>query len=517
MKDVIIRNDSLLYQIKMRLVKIIHEVSNRYYFLGWNDKQFDMVVNQELITNAWEYQASSSYKAQFKRHFVERLNRIIKEVLELDDSNQMIYLYVEKCLLKNKDKSFLQQLQALHALFMQIDYFPDYSFYDELVQKNKSIQDILGKIVLEKRNVIEQKGIDFFLDDPVSVLLLELYCQYQGIVVGGSELKLEESIFSKNELGEYEIDGYVLDSLKTYLIEIGKIPILSMDEVQALALRIEEEKKNCMDDQLTTSQKILVEHNLRLVVSIAKRYIGMGIDFLELIQEGNIGLFKAVSKYDVHKGFRFSTYATFWIVNSIRKSFSNYGGIMRLPVHVYEDNFKYRVKRDALIEKLHRDPTMEELVRETNFSEKKIRKLQNIYLDFVSLNHFIGDDEDFCLEEIVSSEGQEVESIVMQNQLQRDVRAAVEMCHLTEQERRVLILRYGLDGDDPKTLQEVADNFSLTRSRIHQIEQKALEKLRGSSKEKLIDYVEKDLDDYSLGSEKCGVKKRKNLVKTRWV
>lgn len=272
------------------------------------------------------------------------------------------------------------------------------------------------------------------------------------------------------------------DPVRMYLKEIGKIPLLTPEEESELARRMDEG-----DDSV---KQLLVEANLRLVVSIAKRYVGRGMLFLDLIQEGNLGLIKAVEKFDYKKGFKFSTYATWWIRQAITRAIADQARTIRIPVHMVETiNKLIRVSRQ-LLQELGRDPKPEELAKALDMPVEKVREIQKISQEPVSLETPIGEEEDSHLGDFIPDDdapapAEAAAYALLQEQLKEVLGT------LNEREQKVLRLRFGLDDGRARTLEEVGKEFDVTRERIRQIEAKALRKLRHPSRsKKLKDYLE---------------------------
>ena len=272
------------------------------------------------------------------------------------------------------------------------------------------------------------------------------------------------------------------DPVRMYLKEIGKVPLLSAEEEIELAKRME-----AGDEE---AKKKLCEANLRLVVSIAKRYVGRGMLFLDLIQEGNLGLIKAVDKFDWRKGYKFSTYATWWIRQAITRSIADQARTIRIPVHMVETiNKLIRVSRQ-LLQELGREPSPEEIAKEMDITEEKVREILKIAQEPVSLETPIGEEEDshlgdFIPDDDVPAPAEAAAFTMLKEQL-------IEVLDtLTEREQKVLTLRFGLEDGHARTLEEVGRQFDVTRERIRQIEAKALRKLRHPSRsKKLKDYLE---------------------------
>jgi len=267
-----------------------------------------------------------------------------------------------------------------------------------------------------------------------------------------------------------------------YLKEIGKVPLLSAEEEITLAQRMEEGDES--------AKKRLAEANLRLVVSIAKRYVGRGMLFLDLIQEGNLGLIKAVEKFDYRKGYKFSTYATWWIRQAITRAIADQARTIRIPVHMVETiNKLIRVSRQ-LLQELGREPHPEEIAEEMNMSVERVREILKISQEPVSLETPIGEEEDSHLGDFIQDDNVPVPADAAAFTLLKEQLVEV-LGTLTEREQKVLRLRFGLDDGRARTLEEVGKEFNVTRERIRQIEAKALRKLRHPSRSrKLKDYLD---------------------------
>ena len=265
------------------------------------------------------------------------------------------------------------------------------------------------------------------------------------------------------------------DPVKMYLKDIGKVPLLSADDEIELARKM-------MDGDESAKRELSVA-NLRLVVSIAKRYVGRGMQFLDLIQEGNLGLMKAVEKFDYQKGFKFSTYATWWIRQAITRAIADQARTIRIPVHMVETiNKVVRVQR-LLLQQYGREPTPEEIAKEMGIPEQRVVEIQKISQDPVSLETPIGEEEDSHLGDFIEDEQALAPTdVVASNRLKEQLLEILDT--LTPREEKVLRLRYGLDDGKPRTLEEVGKEFNVTRERIRQIEAKALRKLRHPTRSK---------------------------------
>ena len=364
--------------------------------------------------------------------------------------------------------------------------------FEEKLQK-------LAELAKIKKNVLENREIlDFFrgeILDPEKLDRIYDFLDSQHVdVLRLDEEEIEPDLFLEEEMEEEEEitvdsmdlsvpDGISLaDPIRMYLKEIGKIPLLSTEEEIELAKRMEKGDEE--------ARKKLAEANLRLVVSIAKRYAGRGMQFLDLIQEGNLGLIKAVEKFDYRKGYKFSTYATWWIRQAITRAIADQARTIRIPVHMVETiNRLIRTSRQ-MVQELGREPTPEELAKKMDMPVERVREIKKISQDPVSLETPIGEEEDSHLGDFIQDDNVMVPAdqatfTLLHEQLMESLET------LTEREQQVLRLRFGLDDGRPRTLEEVGRVFHVTRERIRQIEAKALRKLRHPSRsKKLKDYLD---------------------------
>ena len=349
----------------------------------------------------------------------------------------------------------------------------------------------------KKKNVLEYQEInDFFADMPLEEeqfeRILEVLEQNNVDVLritDDDDVDDEEIILTdEDEVDVENIDLSVPDGIsiedpvRMYLKEIGKVPLLSAEEEIELAKRME------LGDQ--EAKKRLAEANLRLVVSIAKRYVGRGMLFLDLIQEGNLGLIKAVEKFDYRKGYKFSTYATWWIRQAITRAIADQARTIRIPVHMVETiNKLIRVSRQ-LLQELGREPSPEEIAEEMNMPVERVREILKISQEPVSLETPIGEEEDSHLGDFIQDDNVPVPADAAAFTLLKEQLVEV-LSTLTDREQKVLRLRFGLDDGRARTLEEVGKEFNVTRERIRQIEAKALRKLRHPSRSrKLKDYLD---------------------------
>ena len=359
-------------------------------------------------------------------------------------------------------KDFEQRKEALIKKGKELGFIT----YEEIAEELKGL-DVSSDLLDELYNA--------FMENDISVISESDLDDDSGEDDAGGNL---EDILKDNTIAK---ELTINDPVRMYLKEIGKISLLSLDEETELSKRIAE------GDEMAKNR--LAESNLRLVVSIAKRYVGRGMLFLDLIQEGNIGLMKAVEKFDAEKGYKFSTYATWWIRQAITRAIADQARTIRVPVHMVETiNKLSRYQRQLTLE-LNREPTDEELAKKMGMSPDKVREVIKIAQDPVSLETPIGEEEDSHLGDFVPDESNmSPEDFTIHEMLKEEIGDV--LLTLTEREEQVLRLRFGLDDGSSKTLEEVGQMFGVTRERIRQIEAKALRKLRHPSRSrKLKDFL----------------------------
>ncbi len=305
-------------------------------------------------------------------------------------------------------------------------------------------------------DILNNKNVMLDLDEPVADDLL-----------GEDDFSDEDLAITVDN-----VDAFADDSVRMYLREIGKIPLLTQEEEQEIAIKAMKGDKKAKDK--------LAEANMRLVVSIAKRYGGRGLDFLDLIQEGNTGLLRAVEKFDPEKGFKFSTYATWWIRQAITRAIADQARTIRIPVHMVETINKVLRTTRKLTQELNREPTNEEIAEAMGMEVDKIENVMRIKQDIASLDASVGrdgDDEESVLGDFVEDSERDSPEDATANQILKEQIAEI-LTTLSEREQKIIRLRFGIGGGRPHTLEEVGMEFSVTRERIRQIEAKALAKLR---------------------------------------
>ena len=337
----------------------------------------------------------------------------------------------------------------------------------------KEILDALGELDFDPEQIekfydtLESQGVEIVED-------------FDDITIDDEELAKAEGIELEPGMGA---DGVAIDDpVKVYLKEIGRVPLLTPDEEVDLAVRISNGDE--------AAKKRLSEANLRLVVSIAKRYLGRGMQFLDLIQEGNLGLIKAVEKFDYTKGFKFSTYATWWIRQAITRAIADQARTIRIPVHMVETINKVKKVSSQLLHANGREPSAEEIAEELDMPVEKVREIMRVAQEPVSLETPIGEEEDSHLGDFIPDDDAPAPADAASHTLLKETLGSV-LDSLTPREEKVLRLRFGLEDGRSRTLEEVGKEFNVTRERIRQIEAKALRKLRHPSRsKKLKDFLD---------------------------
>ncbi len=383
------------------------------------------------------------------------------DLMETDEGNAQLKSKIDSLIALGQKKKNTLEINEINDMLKDVDLDEKKTekVYDELDKAGIDVLRISDNIVGEEDDdLLETTDID-------------------------SEISGLDEIEELSKIDLSIPEGVSLeDPVRLYLKEIGKVPLLTADEELVLAKRMEQGD--------TDAKNRLAEANLRLVVSIAKRYVGRGMQFLDLIQEGNLGLIKAVEKFDYRKGYKFSTYATWWIRQAITRAIADQARTIRIPVHMVETiNKLIRVQRQ-LLQELGREPSPEEIAKEMGIPVERVREIQKISQEPVSLETPIGEEEDSHLGDFIEDDHmptpQEAAAFTLLKEQINEVLAT-----LTDREQKVLRLRFGLDDGRQRTLEEVGKEFNVTRERIRQIEAKALRKLRHPTRaKKLRDYLD---------------------------
>lgn len=397
---------------------------------------------------------------------LDMANNSISEIMEIikTEINEDSLKFIEKFLNSNKDINCKNLIDALDTIFIITER--DFEFEElDFILKYENIKDYITTI-----NDKEQ------IKNVLLNNLIELHS-----TINNDEIENKKS----NDIIVYNSKYYKDEAVRQYLTEIGKIPLLTPNEEKDLATRIS------YGDEL--AKKKFTEANLRLVVSIAKRYVGNGVLFLDLIQEGNFGLIKAVERFDVTKGYRFSTYATWLIRQAIIRAIAKHSRTIRLPDYLNEGLYKLKMAKRKLTNKLNRNPEEEEIAKELGITVNDLRNLYSVEKGTISIDITIGEDKDTTLGDFIEDRSSiSPEEKVINNNMSKNIDEVLNT--LTEREKDIITLRFGLDGGKSKTLEEIGKKYGITREWVRRIEDKALGKLRNPSRSrKLRDYIE-DID-----------------------
>ena len=416
-----------------------------------------MASKKEIPEEKEKKEIKKQSKKPKKQETVQELKEEIKELAEIEQKEE------EKEGKKDPQKEKIKQ-EKVKNLLKQAKEKGKITYGDLANQLNDVSPDQIDSVF----DAFEEIGVDLLPDDFDEEPDIE-------------DLKEVENL-KLDEITDTSYDGVnVDDPVRMYIREIGKIPLLTFDEELDLAKKILEGDED--------AKKKLAESNLRLVVSIAKKYVGRGMLFLDLIQEGNMGLIKAVEKFDYTKGFKFSTYATWWIRQAITRAIADQARTIRIPVHMVETINKLIRTSRHLLQQLGREPTPEEIAEEMEIPVEKVAEIQKIAQDPVSLETPIGEEDDSHLGDFIQDEDSPAPHDAASYTLLKEQLEEV-MSTLTPREAKVLKLRFGLEDGKSRTLEEVGSQFNVTRERIRQIEAKALRKLRHPSRsKKLRDYM----------------------------
>lgn len=445
----------------------LNQIYKQFSFLELSQERFNQIVLLEIEKSRQNYPENSSYSNYLRRNISKSLvNETKKMFATPQNAIKVINSYINICLPPTSaSKSSLKNLDKLNDFFHTFAYFPEQDVLMELLNKNQKFLNMIETIVQEYYSqIVAGKSAEIF-DNEIIILSVETYCLIK-------EIEIKEDL-DKDEY-DYDDQSPDADSVKKYLNEIGSIPLLTQEQEREIALRISQGDEE--------AKKIMIESNLRLVIKIAKKYTNRGLDFLDLIQEGNLGLIKAVEKYDVSKGNKFSTYAMCWIRQSISRAVREKSRNIRIPSQKYDDLYilkKTVAKMEAL---LQRQPTIEEVANEMGEPLFVVKELYLISKDTVSMNIKIGDDKDSEIENFITMEENTPEDLAVIEDMKEQLYVLLNSTSLSSQEYEVIKLRFGLENSEKMSLEAIGQKFHVTRERIRQIEYKAFQKLRRSSK-----------------------------------
>ena len=459
-KDIHQMDSEKIYEF---LLQIINKVYQQFYYVGLSQEEYHkMVLNiiDNLKTKKEDRINSELLEKEIRMVLSQRAKELI---INPETSFKIINNYINQKF--SKVSSYDEAIKCfvkLDSFLETYEFVPNIDLLIKLINENNIFNQMIKIIYEQNDKKIKQGHLEEVFDSTLLIQTIETYCMISNIEIKQDD---PEEIYDLN-------DSILTDAVKTYLREISKTPLLSLEQEKELAYKISQGD--------TRARKLFIESNLRMVVNIAKRYTGRGLSFLDLIQEGNIGLMKAVDKFDLEKGYKFSTYATWWIRQGITRSIADKGRNIRIPVHLYEKVSLLSKTITNLENKLNRKPTIDEIANEMRLSIDAVKKLYCLYTDTVSINTPIGDENDTELGDFISDKADLPEDITINNALRPELLQLLKQCNLTENQIKVLVLRYGLSGMNPMTLEQVGAILKVTRERIRQHESKALLKIRRS-------------------------------------
>ncbi len=453
-------------QIYNLLLPIINRLYNSSKYINISNEDYIKLVLKEISDSKKTYTGDQNYIDYIKRKIKFQLSEITKKMLfDSKTSFTLLNNYItQKIVNISSYAEAIKYFKKLSRFLETYNYVPNPDLLIELITKNGIFNKIIVTIFNEYHVQITSGKVEELFDDSLLLSTIDTYCMLNNIEINEEE-NITQDYYDASELS-------TTDTVRMYLIEIGKRPLLSIEQERDLAIRIAEGDSK--------ARKLFIESNLKLVVSIARKYIGRGLSFLDLIQEGNLGLMTAVDKYNVNKGYKFSTYATYWIRQVITRAIADKGRNVRIPVHMYEKVGLYKKAITKLEDKLGRSPTINEMANEMGLSISEVTKLHKLQGDTISINSFIGDEKDSELGNFIPSFEQTPEDIAIDETLKSQIRNLFEKCNLKPREIDVLMLRYGFNDRNPMTLDELGKKYHLTHERVRQIEAGAIMKIRMS-------------------------------------
>ena len=449
-------------------------------------KKYKFLDKEEFFDGVLEYSINAK-GTNYKKNVEDAFTKYITSVIEKDELSFMNMYINYNIKDANKPAAVKRELSKISEFLNNVGYSLNEDTYTNIVKNNDKLNKLLSFEYEANKNEINDGLLDeLYSNDDIVMTFMDTYCLLKGV----DTLKIDINNDDFEDASSFD------DATKLYIKDVRNMcpNLLTLDEEKALAIRISNGDMEAKDE--------LVVANLRLVLSMAKRYRGRGMQYMDLVQEGNIGLMKAAEKYDYTKGFKFSTYATWWIRQAITRAIADQARTIRIPVHVVEKiNKLAKIQRDFAI-KNGREATIPELAKETHYTEEKIKEMLKLMEEPTSINSKIGEDEDTELGDMISDDKvPEPENEAISKSLRSDLMEVLDT--LEEREKRILILRSGLEGETPRTLESIAKEYNVTRERIRQIEASALRKLRSPKKSnKLRGYLtDDDIDTLNIKDE----------------
>lgn len=452
--------DELYNILKPSVDKLFKE----YSYMEYSTTDFkELIINSlDLVRRSLTEINDNALNAYLEKYLRKIIDQDVSKKILSENGYIYVVSYMEQKIEVSRDYTkILKQFKKVCNFFVNISCNPTLELLIDVLKNSIQINRILQDIVAKNIKIIQSNNIELLFHNEISVLFIHAYCILNDLTISDED---------NNEIDDEYKEGinYNGDIVKMYLSSLST-KLLTMEEEKELAIRIEQGDKQ--------ARKLMITYNLKLVVNIAKRYLNRGLDFLDLIQEGNAGLMKAVDNYDLSKGYKFSTYATWWIRQSITRAIYNLGRNVRLPVHYYDKLSKYNKAVTILRDELDREPTLDEIADYLCISTQEANKLYRLQKDTISINSKV-DDENTELGDFISDEKESPEEYFISKNISNEIRELLIKCKLPGRMNDVLIYRYGLDGSEPKTLEEIGRILGITREGVRQIELKALERIK---------------------------------------
>jgi len=458
----------------INLKNIVNDIYSLYSFAGQSvDYHYAEIVNilgcGEDILNNGELNKKGCLEEIIHNYFVE----FVHDRLNCFSDYTIVENYINSNLKHQKKyHDLVNELEKLNSFFEKFKYVPSPDLCHLLIDNNLIIKQMLDEIVTKNIKLFQTNSLDSIFDNATIELLVETYCVSHNIKIFDSE-EAEIILQTTNKNNKFNDCGD-LTSDKMFFYEINKIPRLTPIEERELLVKFSENRSRKIRD-------ILVERNMKLVAKIASRYINNGLDLMDLIQEGSIGLVEAIEKFDVSKGVKLSTYATCWIRQAMGRALADKGRNIRLPVHITEKVASYERTVERLCKELNRAPSLMEVAKSMNTSKESLEKLLRNTKNTFSINMLIDCENTTELEDFLIDDGSCFEEDVEKRELPEQIRTLFLNVNLNEREIDILTRRFGLNGDEPQTLESIGKIHGVCRERIRQVEQKALKKLRQTS------------------------------------
>lgn len=463
LEEVKAKNVNELYDL---LLPTFNKLYKAYEYLSLNDEEKEKVFKDTISYTKKYYAGREEYTTYIKNIFNMKMKYIIKEKLSEPDAIKIINNFIEYKISNNLDyEACIRNANKLGRLLTEYEYEASPEVIKSLLIDNKKLYNIIEVIFNKNKVEIKAGNTDTIFTNLTLVELIETYCLINKIDIHKDD---EKDLYSKES-------SDLTDTVKLYLQEVGKIPLLNEVEEKKYGKKLAKGSEE--------AKKKFAESNLRLVVSIARRYVGRGLLFLDLVQEGNLGLIKAIEKYDYSKGYKFSTYATWWIRQAITRAIADKARSVKIPVYMVDRINKMLKAQNELITELNRDPTEDELANKMGIPVEKLRELMKISQEPISLETPVGDENEAALGDFVPDENtSNVDDNAIDTTLKKGLDQLQDIAKLKDRERRVLELRFGLKDGVYRTLEQVGRELKVTRERVRQIEAKALSKMRMSRK-----------------------------------